>query len=226
MTSRRRLMMGNSSPAKTKGVVDGIIQDSLEQVVINCQYDKAKKFYSIGDHVAVPLEGIGTFYFDYLGSGLETREDGENKPVSTWLAREFVSVDSWNSGNTHMPWKGSKLQAYCQTTVFNSLPEIIRKNLIKVVKLTNGETDVETVWLPSKEELSGGLYKERFPDNESRRKSKTVLVSSSSGIYSTVSIWWTRSYYGSPYTYTVDPYGKIDKRQYSVDCGVVPGFCI
>ena len=224
MTSRRRMMMGNSGPAKTKGVIDGVIQDSLEQVVINCQYDKAKKFYSIGDHVAVPLQGIGTFYFDYLGSGLETRADGEKKPVSTWLCRDLVTVRGWHTANTHSPWNISNLREYCRSTLYQAFPDIIRSNLITVIKTTDQAQAEETIWIPSKEELVGGLYQIRFPDSASRRKE--IRVSTSVGPEYTVSIWWTRSYYGSPYTYCVTSYGAIDKKEYYRENGVCPGFCI
>lgn len=209
--------------AKTKGVINGIIQDSLEQVVINCQNGKASQFYRVGDHVPIKLTGIGTFYFDYLGSGLDVRSDGQNKPVSTWLCRTVPAECQWSTYNeTSGEWMSSKIRNYCRTTIYNSLPEVIKNNIVDVNKESNSTIinssviTVDNVWVPSSEEINGSncLYKTRFPDDNSRNKTGIDRI------------WWLRTSFSDNYAYCIFLGGDWGFNYIYNTSGVVPGFCL
>ncbi len=215
MHNRRKLMFSIGPVAKTNGVIDGVIQDSIEQIIINCQADKAKEFYAVGDHVPLTLEGIGTFDFDYLGSGLDVRTDGSNKPVSAWLCRTVPTTCMWNTSDTTSGgWGSSNIRNYCRTTIYNALPKEIRDNIVEVNKVSNGVTTSDTVWLPSYEEMNNGAYKARFPDANSRKKTGAGVI------------WWLRSFDNSRFAYCVGSGGFIAGYNASSACGVVPGFCL
>ncbi len=232
MDRRRGLIFPNDKRPKTNGVVDGVIQDSIEQVVINCKAGKVSEFYSIGDHVAINLDGIGTCYFDYIGSGKDERTDGADKPVSTWLSRDVIDRCVWNQNQTtEGGWDASYIRNYCRTTIYNALPSIIRNNIVTVNKYTNvnpmdgsfsGPKTEDTVWIPSDPEVTSyrGGYYERFDLDDTRVKMLTGGVAF---------MWWTRTTYGSYQANYIDNDGSSDSSTHTgahVSNGLVPGFCL
>ena len=113
MSTENRRLIGKGKTAKTKGVSGGVIQDSLDQLIINCQKGRDKDFYSVGDRISIPISGFGTFEFDYIGSGLETRSDKKDKPVSTWVIRAVLCQHKWNTySSTAGGWASSLLRSY------------------------------------------------------------------------------------------------------------------
>lgn len=254
MSSRRRMLLA-SSGLRSKGVINGVIQDDLNRFVKICQAGLAPKFYSVGDHILIPLADMGSIYMDYLGSELDTRADGKSGPVSSWLCRYIVTDVSWNGDFSEISvlkwenWKSSYIRNYCRTVIYNALPDVIKNNIISVIKTTdtssyNGASDIpgddvvrvtteETVWIPSLEELSyqtTGKYTLRFPKNVDRAKTKTQC-----GVGLCGDNWWLRSLckithagstaYTNPcYVYN---YGSI-KANYGANStfGLVFGFCI
>lgn len=218
MISRRRMMMVGGPVAKTNGVINGVIQDSLKQVIINCQAGKASEFYSVGDHVLIPLSGLGEFYFDYLGSNLDVRSDGQNKPVSSWLCRSVVAMCSWNTTlTTAGGWQFSNIRNYCRESIFNRLPNYLETEIVQVDKVANGATTSDTVWIPSYEEMQPtGLYGERFPDIVSRKKDTAIAP-----------WYWLRSLFSYEKGRLILASGRDDTLTVTDNSvGVVPGFCI
>lgn len=218
MSSRRRMLLSNN--LKSKGVIDGVIQDDLKTLVKICQKGLAPKFYTVGDHVSIPLSGIGTFYFDYLGSNLETRSDGKTKPVSSWLCRSIPTASKWIDDDASYASKGwvlSTIRNHCRTTIYNALPDVIRNNIVEVNKPTNDVITSDTVWVPSTREIftvgnREPLYKERFPTMDSRVKNRSP--------------WWMRDFYDVAYVRYVSSTGSPDYYYGNKVYGVVPGFCL
>ncbi len=220
MNNRRRLLLsGGGVKPHTKGVINGVIQDDWKQIVINCQADKAKEYYQVGDHAPLTLEGIGTFDFDYLGSGLDVRADGQYLPVSTWLCRTIPASSKWNNrATTSGGWGASLIRSYCRTTVYNSLPDEIRDNIVEVNKISYDKTTVDNVWIPSGEEAiyTNSTYQARFPDDSSRIKTGDH------------SYWWLRTpFHGDDRSaWCVYSDGKAETNTADCTRGVVPGFCL
>lgn len=226
ISRRRRMMMAQQVPlwehlpVQTKGVVDGAIQDDWSQIIKNCKAGKAKEFYSVGDHKSITVSGT-TFDMDYLGQGLDVRADGKNSSnLTTWLARTVPWACKWNTSNTTSGgWAASNIRNYCRTTVYNGLPAEVRSAIVEVTKTDNdyygASSVIDTVWIPSREEVNAGLYKERFSDDASRKKT---------GAYSS---WWLRSAGDSSLAYRVTSSGN-PSSYYGANYtyGVVPGFCI
>ncbi len=207
MGSRRTFLYSEEVELKTNGVVNEVIQDSIRQVVINCKAGRASEYYSVGDRINITLEGIdASVYLMFLGSGLDTRADGSDKPVSTWAFQSSSSYlySTWNeNGSTELGWEKSTLRNFLRTTVYDALPDIIKNNIVEVKKLSNGSITIENVWVPSREELFGSAYtySDAFPDDKSRRK---------------LSNSWLRSIYTNTYAYMVNSNGLLsgDKAEY------------
>lgn len=217
MSSRRRMLMSASS-LKSKGVIDGVIQDDLKTLIKICKAGKADQYYSVGDHVSIPIDGLGTFYFDYLGSGLDVRSDGQNKPVSSWLCRSIVATCVWNTTvTTAGGWEFSNIRNYCRESFFKRLPNYLEENIVEVDKVTGGTITSDTVWIPSYEEMQPtGLYKERFPDKASRAKDKTSFPG-----------YWLRTSFQNSYARVILASGSYATQSVDTNSvGVVPGFCI
>ncbi len=215
---------------KTDGVVNGVIQDSIRQVVINCKAGKASEYYSVGDRIKITLEGIGAFDFKFLGSGLDTRADGSDKPVSTWLCTGGTMATYWNteSNGTTGGWEASLIRKVCMQQIYGSLPTVIRDNIVKVNKtqyiyVNNTSASVTTndkVWVPSSREIStSGMYGTIFPDANSRK------LKDPSGNYC---YWWLRDASGSNGATVVYASGTIISSDNVTYGGryIVPGFCL
>lgn len=212
MSSRRRILMG-ASTLKSKGVINGVIQDDLKTLIKICKSGKADQYYSVGDHVSIPLDGFGTFYFDYLGSGLENRADGKNKPVSSWLCRTIPTTYVWNSNHTtDGGWGSSTIRNFCETVMFNSFPDLIKDNIVEVSKVSNNVTTADKIWIPSYEEINN-IYQARFPNGDSRKKIGA-------------SYWWLRSFCSINAAYCIGSSGSIYDAGSSTSIGLVPGFCL
>lgn len=224
----RRMLMGS----KRMGVVkDGVIQDEWETIIKICQSGQANQYYQVGDHAYINELGC---YFDYLGTGLDSRADGKSGPVTTWLCRTLVGHSpihqSANTINARYNWDNSLAKTYTKSNFYDLLPSNIRDNIVPVNKKCQTmipwytkptievSTCVEYYWIPSQDEIVD-TYKERFPDAISR-----------TGRGSSSPVWWLRDYNSSKNNFCVGVHyssGNItDGYECSYNGMIVPGFCI
>ena len=165
-------------------VIISEIQDSWETIVDKINNGTAN--YSVGQYKPLDLGCQGIVNMQIVKINL---------PYMPWY--EFVAMETlkmehqmndWHSLTNE--WADSSMRTYLHKMIFPLIPEVVRNSIKCVTKISythSGEEDItdDLLWIPSYEEIFGGLYGDIYHDAKSRRK-VVAGTSCASG-------WWLRS---------------------------------
>ncbi|MBE6987522.1 MAG: hypothetical protein E7432_01930 [Ruminococcaceae bacterium] len=197
-----------------------------------------KTKYAIGDTVPLDMGSEGMINMQIAGFDVDTLADGTGKAAITWISKKSLAtskqMNPTRAGSTGAytegtgaigGWEKSVLRAYMNDTLKPMIPDKVRSRIEAVTKTHNAydtagsefqQTTTDEVWLPSKTEVTSGIYASLFPDDTSRMKHKATGQDA----------WWLRSVYNTAGFHYVHSSGSV----YGYDAlylrDVVLGFCI
>ena len=136
MTSRRRMLSVEN--LTSKGVINGEIQDDWDQIVRICQSGRAQDFYSIGDWKTLNLGSLGTIKMGLANFNVDVRSDGKGFAPTSWMnlnpLKSYYGADVSYSVNTDTGWSISTQRTSYNETIYESIPEAVRNNVLMVRK--------------------------------------------------------------------------------------------
>lgn len=154
--------------------------------------------------------GSDMAYLRFGGTAVYTTELTSKEPSST-----PVSTD----------WGTSDARAYLQKSIKPLIPEAVRTSIVAVKKTQpayteNGTYTQETnddIWIPSYEEIFGGIYHVVYDEADNLIKKGAVDESAQT--------WWTRSAYASSMYYFVSTSGSPGGTTANSSNALAIGFC-
>ena len=184
--------------------------------------------YAIGDTVPLDLGSEGLINMQIAAFDTDDLADGTGKAPITWIAKEaLTTARAMNNGmmSCYANWEDTSMRSYLSNTIMNLVSEIVRNRIVAVTKehdaynadgIFEGST-IDSVWLPSKVELSG-MYNDLFPNAAARRK---FVVGTTNNAY-----WWLRDAERNYYFHEVDSDSIFSSRQaWNKAAYIVIGFC-
>ena len=154
--------------------------------------------------------GSDMAYLRFGGSATYTTELTSEEPSSTPVATD---------------WGSSDARAYLQKKVKMLIPEAIRTSIVAVKKTQPAYTEKgmytqetnDDIWIPSYEEMFGGIYHVVYDDADNLVKT--------SAIDNTAQIYWTRSAYASSMYYFISTSGSPGGTTANSSNALPIGFC-
>lgn len=154
--------------------------------------------------------GSDMAYLRFGGSASFTTELTSEEPSSTPVATD---------------WGSSDARAYLQKKVKMLIPEAIRASIVAVKKTQSAYTEKgmytqetnDDIWIPSYEEMFGGIYHVVYDDADNLVKT--------SAVDNTAQIYWTRSAYASSMYYFISTSGSPGGTTANSSNALPIGFC-
>ena len=235
---------------KYSGIVD-TITDSWEEIIAACADGTYATKYQLGDTKLLDLGTEGVVAMQIVAFDADTRSDGNGTAHITWISEQLLKtskrMNPYRAGSSGAytegtgsigGWEKSEMRTYMKETIKPLIPAEVRAAILEVTKTsyayntagtTYQQTTQDDVWLPStrdlaysdKNETSGPMYSEMFPDLASHKKYK---VGSTSATY-----WWLRSANtGSSdnFCYVRSDSGDWNTASANTSYGVALGFCM
>ena len=210
--------------------------EELANLVANTSNTTESLRYLVGKEKTITLSGLGTFPFRVIGVRQDTLRSGGNNCITFQCCNIIANHNMNSTDTTSGGYAKSAMKNYIDSTVYNSLPDDIKKYVVQVNKKmasTKGG-DLATVqckaFIATMFEVYGsrgngtaneGQHYEYWALHPSVNDHKMTLINSSSAYY-----WWTSSVYDSTYFCGVSSDGNTDYDSASNSYGVVPCFCI
>lgn len=198
---------------------------SWEAVAKAIEAGTYKDVYKIGDCVPVDLGSDGVINMQIAAFDADTLADGSGTAAISWIGKDLTKTKQYFSSGTATGWKDSPTRSYLSNTIKPLFPSSL-SGVIQTVSKTQeavvsgslaADTTSDDVWIPSRNELNGGIYKELFPDNASRVKCRTDETSNQN--------WATRSLYSTTNSYYVYTNGAFQNRTMMTQYNMAIGFC-
>lgn len=198
---------------------------SWEGVAVAIEKGTYKNVYKIGDSVPVDLGSDGVINMQIAAFDADTLADGSGTAAISWIGKDLTKTKQYFSSGTATGWKDSPTRSYLSNTIKPLFPSSL-SGVIQTVSKTQeavvsgslaADTTSDDVWIPSRNELNGGIYKELFPDNASRVKCRTDETSNQN--------WATRSLYSTTNSYYVYTNGAFQNRTMMTQYNMAIGFC-
>ena len=223
-----------------------------EELIRSVRTGKYQSDYEVGELIPISVGKFGSMHARIVAMDADQINGSEKKAALSFLLSMPLPDDrqmnpEWGKedpedSSLFVPgtgaidgWKACSLRKYLQEEVLTEFPQIVRENIVPVLKTSRTFTaksqvfDVMTVdklWIPSRREvfgpgrfteLTGPVYSEVFEDDDDR------VMRDCNG---SASWWWLRSasdYYGFSLVHTSGDWGNSGASDAG---GVVVGFCI
>lgn len=203
----------------------GVTPDPWLDVAASIEDGTYKTKYAIGDTVPLNLGSEGVLNMQIAAFDTDPLADGSGTAAISWVSKELVKNKQYWVNSAPTSWGNSVLRSYLINTIKPMLPSSIRGIIQPVTKdqfaVDSGalvaDTSTEEIWIPSREEIYGGIYKELFPDNASRVKCRAGETTKQN--------WWTRTLYSANNAYYVYTSGAFQNRTASTQFNYPIGFC-
>lgn len=204
------------------------ISDSWETIFSNEDNGTYKSVYSLGDIKYMSLNGI------QIPMQIVAFDEDESK--ISWLSKNLLPHSLSMYPSTVFGWETSKVRSFLQNVIYPLIDSTVKNHIVPVTKISgiyynnkyvkNGQTTIDTLWIPSVYEVLGNtsaedegtLYTDVLSTNDDRKK--TIGLSGSSN-----DTWWTRSVYSSTYFHTINYYGSKDTINALYEQSIPLGFC-
>ena len=209
-----------------------------EGIAVANEYNLCGKDGSLDDSQTKDLElGSGTTVpVAIAGFRADERADGEGVAGITFVAREPMATEAYNSSGAITSWEDCSLRSWMNDSLLDELPEDLAERVVPVTKLTNvpsGGSQCETtdsLWLLSRSEMGGVTSGGMASEGDQYRLFSDAGVDWQASSFLAISddYWWQRGP-GSDtrWQQTVGPDGNMSTgRTPSYEFGVVAGFCL
>lgn len=189
---------------------------------ISGEHDWAMKSYNVTAEDVVTVQawyvkdsssnvGDDMAYVRFTGTAVYTTEVTTEEPSSTPVQTSYGTSD---------------LKTYINKTLKPLIPDVIRNAIVPVKKSQPAytekgmytETTNEDVWIPSYEEIFGGIYHVVYDDQTQ------IVKKDSTG--TTATVYWTRSAYASSLYYFISSSGYPGGTVANSSNGIPLGFCL
>ena len=206
-----------------KEIIVSEIQDSWETMID--KINKGTADYAVGQYKPLDLDYQGVVNMQIV----KTYADRScvNKPTYDFVSMETLrmehQINDWHSLTNE--WEDSSMRLYLHKMIFLLIPETVRNAIKKAIKATISHSGYirlteDYLWIPSYEEIFGGVYGDIYHDANSRQKVFTGT--------SCASVWWLRSAYSgiSDCFRIVNANGTADGNYAVNSFGVALGFSL
>lgn len=200
------------------------IQDSWETIIEKINNGTAD--YTVGQYKPLDLgfQGIVNMQIVKINP---LYDSASCKPWYEFVAMETLKMEhqmnDWHSLTNE--WEDSSMRTYLHKMILPLIPEVVRKSIKRSEKVTccrsagRSCTTYDLLWIPSYEEIFGGVYGDIYHDANSRQK---VFAGTSCA-----SDWWLRSADSSSSNFRcVDANGTANNNYANISIGVALGFSL
>ena len=208
------------------------ISDSWSTIIANNNYATD---YSVGDTKLVDFGTFGQHYFELVAMDEDIKADGNGKARMTWLSKDLLTIHNMNpTDDTTGGYDASNMKSWINDEVLPQMQSEIRNALVPVTKISstyenkavivNGQSTIESLWIPSNYEMFGVMTYENTGATYSYFDSTAKRVRHNS--HGSADYWWLRSVANTVYFRYMNASGNADGGYASNTYGVVLGFCI
>lgn len=216
------------------------IKDSWSDIIAN-NTDYSTK-YNIGDTKIINGGMFGPILMELVAFDEDDKADGSGKARMTWIGKNMIDDYEMNTTDSTQRtgkygsggWAGSLMREHLIDEVLPQLDSEVSSHFVPVTKIqsvyvnnglkVNGQTTVDSIWIPSHHEVglgntyesTGAIYSDKFTSNTERTR-----------LFNGSDYWWLRSVYNNSEFCMVYPGGTSGSRtSHTYKLNVALGFCL
>lgn len=215
------------------------ITDTWDQIIGYIDSGAYATRYKVGNYKPLDLGTQGTVNMQIVAMDADELADGSGYAPLTFIGMELLpGVQQMDNWRTLTGWEDTTLRAYLTSTILPLIktananvaarlqPVKKTQSIYNDGRITDGQTTIDKLWIPSSHEIFGDNYKETVPPVYTAIFKTASDRIKNGAISGTAGMWWLRTVESQNKYNNVQTNGVRSSSWYNSALSICLGFCL